>query len=355
MPECNRAMTAEEIIRSRPCPDCCVCGTRGQPLYHGLRDCLFGAPGEWNMKRCPNLDCGLLWLDPMPLEEDIAKAYQCYYTHTNLSDPVKAPCNPIMARIQRAYWANRFGYWHPGLSWTNRILAGMTWMFPGYRAQWDTMVFFLRPLADGRLLEIGCGSGIAMRRMESFGWRVEGLDFDPQAVKTARKANLKIHCGKLIEKHYANEIFDAIVMNHVVEHLHEPHRVLSECFRILKPGGKCVIITPNAISLGHRIFKESWRGLEPPRHLQVFTPCALKHLAIGAGFSTLRAFTTVSGAHGIFLASRASLSGTLPQMQDVYPTRLRILGRTFQYFEWLLTIIRTDIAEEIALIAHKDC
>src|SRR2546429_421611 len=72
-------------IRSRPCPDCYVCGGRGTLLYEDLNDRLFGAPGVWNVKRCPNPACGLLWLDPMPDEEDIGKAYAEYYTHFRVS------------------------------------------------------------------------------------------------------------------------------------------------------------------------------------------------------------------------------------------------------------------------------
>lgn len=77
-------MTIQQIettIRTRPYPNCYLCSTLGKPLYQGLKDCLFGAAGEWNLKKCPNPECGLVWLDPMPIEEDIHKAYQNYYTH----------------------------------------------------------------------------------------------------------------------------------------------------------------------------------------------------------------------------------------------------------------------------------
>jgi hypothetical protein len=68
-------------IRSEPCPECDICGASGNLLYDGLNDQLFGAPGKWNLKRCSNADCGLLRLDPMPLQSDIGLAYNSYYTH----------------------------------------------------------------------------------------------------------------------------------------------------------------------------------------------------------------------------------------------------------------------------------
>ena len=61
---------AGDQIRTRPEPNCSACGAEGLLLYDGLEDRLFGAPGAWTMKRCPAQSCGLLWLDPAPLEEE---------------------------------------------------------------------------------------------------------------------------------------------------------------------------------------------------------------------------------------------------------------------------------------------
>ena len=40
-------------------------------------------------------------------------------------------------------------------------------------------------------------------------------------------------------------------------------------------GGRVVVVTPNAASVGRRLFRHRWRGLEPPRHLVVFSHPAL--------------------------------------------------------------------------------
>src|SRR5690348_6884927 len=73
--------SASVEIRSRSCPNCYLCKASGKLLYEGLTDRLFDAPGSWSLKLCPNPSCGLIWLDPMPIESDIAKAYERYYTH----------------------------------------------------------------------------------------------------------------------------------------------------------------------------------------------------------------------------------------------------------------------------------
>ena len=73
-----------EQMRSEPSPICYVCGETGDFLYHDLRDRYFAAPGVWNLKRCKNASCGTVWLDPIPVKEDIGKAYQSYYTHSDV-------------------------------------------------------------------------------------------------------------------------------------------------------------------------------------------------------------------------------------------------------------------------------
>src|SRR5262249_20209517 len=70
-----------EGIEVRSVATCYLCGTEGYELYRGLRDRLFGAPGSWDLRRCPNSKCGLIWLDPMPTETDIHRLYATYYTH----------------------------------------------------------------------------------------------------------------------------------------------------------------------------------------------------------------------------------------------------------------------------------
>src|SRR5208337_1460879 len=177
-------------IRSFPCPNCYLCGTRGDRLYIGLRDWLFGAPGEWNIVRCPNSSCGLLWLDPMPTEEDIAKAYQTYFTHFVDPDLQSSPGNRgLLSRIYRegraAHLALRYGLKGPPPSAFARLAAIPFRLSAGLRAVED---YPLRYLAGkkGRVLDVGCGNGATVARASQMGWDAEGLDVDPIAVSVAR-------------------------------------------------------------------------------------------------------------------------------------------------------------------------
>ncbi len=87
------------VIQTRPCPVCPVCGSPGSSLYRGLTDPVFNVPGAWGMSKCNNPDCGTLWLDPMPAEADLPKLYASYYTHQTASPP--PPGNPLRELLSR--------------------------------------------------------------------------------------------------------------------------------------------------------------------------------------------------------------------------------------------------------------
>ena len=88
-------------IHSTPRPRCAVCASSGTPLYSGLQDRLFGAPGQWDMVKCSNPQCRLLWLDPRPAAGDLWKAYRNYYTHQD-SEPRGPLRKTLSAALQLA-------------------------------------------------------------------------------------------------------------------------------------------------------------------------------------------------------------------------------------------------------------
>ena len=66
-------MIENEGVRSDEALNCLLCGEKGVTLYSDLRDCLFRAPGKWGLKQCPK--CQLVWLNPLPIPEDIGNLY----------------------------------------------------------------------------------------------------------------------------------------------------------------------------------------------------------------------------------------------------------------------------------------
>jgi len=81
--------------------------------------------------------------------------------------------------------------------------------------------------------------------------------------------------------------YQAIVMNYVIEHFVSPEAVLRACRAALAPGGRVLLLTPNAHALCHRVFGRYWSGLHAPRHTQIFSPENLQLLASKVGFRDL--------------------------------------------------------------------
>ncbi len=99
----------------------------------------------------------------------------------------------------------------------------------------------------GRLLEVGCALGFLLDGVRRFSnWTVMGVDVSEFGIYFARKRfGLDAICGTLEEVGFEDESFDFIVQKDLLEHVPDPRALLAETRRILKPGGRLWLITPN--------------------------------------------------------------------------------------------------------------
>lgn len=353
-PQPKTEAAADLQIRTAPCPACILCGEKGELIYSSLSDRLFGASGSYDLKKCPDIQCGLIWPDPMPLTEDLGKAYRNYYTHTARNDTKTGGFIKRLYRgMKRGYWAGKYGYVLNPVTFVERCLGKLIYLFPISRGSADGDIRFLSAVPQGRLLDVGCGSGDWLLSMRERGWQVEGVDFDGNAVKAARQQGLDVQCGSLEQQKFASGRFDAVILNHVIEHVPDPVATAEECRRILKPGGKLVIFTPNAASLGHQVFKADWRGLEPPRHLHIFSTRSMPRLLRLAGFTnvSIRPQIAKSVIYESFLLSRNSAG---PTKSKGLIRRARMVARLFNFLEMCALTVNRCAADCVAAIAVKE-
>lgn len=335
-------------------PSCYVCGGPGTVLHRDLRDRLYGADGEWTLRRCERPSCRLLWLDPRYRPDELWRAYQTYYTHAAV-EVGSAGKWSLRSRIGTGRLQAALGYRGAatGPAW-HRALAPMAHLWPGGVDEVDITVAFLpAPTGAARVLDVGCGEGRLLARLQDLGWTCVGQDVDPQAVAAARQRGLAVTEGDLLAQRYPDASFDAIVLSHVIEHVHDPGLHLRECLRVMRPGGRLVLLTPNGESWGHRRFGPDWRGLEPPRHLHIFAPGTIRTVLEREGWRVDQVRTLTQGARTILSLSAAiGWTRMTGQPWTAFPHR-KIKGVAYQLRERAAALVDANAGEELLAMAVR--
>jgi len=109
----------------------------------------------------------------------------------------------------------------------------------------------LAGLPPGRALDAPCGDGTLARELSSHGWRVWAGDIAPARLDGAPGVELlRLDLDQPLP--FSDGAFDAVVSLEGIEHLLSPARCLAEFCRVLRPGGRLVITTPNVNNLQSR-------------------------------------------------------------------------------------------------------
>jgi SAM-dependent methyltransferase len=327
---------------------CLLCNTKGRLLYEDMEDRLYGFPGKWSLLDCPS--CGLIWLNPRPTLDELKEFYKNYLTH-ELPDPTFTSLKRFFLNSVLYF---QLGYQGLVLGRFQRILGRLFSLFGPIREMAELSVMTLRSEENGRLLDIGCGSGEFLVRMKEFGWDVVGIEPDPEAVKVCQNLSLNVIEGTIEEVDLPNNQFDVVTMNHVIEHVLDPIKTFKKCYHTLKIGGRLIVVTQNTEGLGRRCFGKSWRGWDVPRHIYSFNLQTIKDCAERVGFRCVKIYTASRMAHWIWHTSRLiKRYGFLPRGT---PKKGSLLlwaeGFAFHFLEYGFSKIK-NMGEEIVLIATK--
>ena len=248
---------------------CCVCGAE---------DCTPAAVGEdfeyrssadtFIAMRCRG--CGLVYLDPRPTPSELPRIYPQNYHAFDFSP-------------------ERFGFVYR----VRRALEGRR------AVQW------CRGLGDHALiLDVGCGDGFHLRLLRDFGragWKLEGVDASVRAVDAARRAGLVVHHGSVEQLDLPPSSYDLILLIATIEHVDDPPGVLRAVRRLLRPGGRVVIVTDNTATLDFKLFGgRHWGGYHFPRHFNLFDRTTLQRLGETAGLEVESVEPVVSPVNWVY-------------------------------------------------------
>ncbi len=223
---------------------------------------------EWEIKQC---DCGCVYLENPPSYEALEETYS--WEKTSSIEEIRRKKKRPLAKAISQLWK----------------------LFRQKVLKRDKLMLLARKyIAEGNVLDIGCGSGGTLARLPLAGHVPYGVEISVALAKEsdqlARKRGGYVVQANAIEgvRLFDENFFSGILMSAFLEHEVQPAMLLNELQRVLAPGGVVIIKVPNFASWNRRMKGAEWCGFRFPDHVNYFTPHSLQTLVEQSGFKSLQ-------------------------------------------------------------------
>ncbi len=142
----------------------------------------------------------------------------------------------------------------------------------------------------GRILDVGCSSGILLELLKGEGFDLLGLEPNKLAFKYAQCKLGKRVLNTTIKTLTQSQQFDCIIYNHVLEHISDTNNEISHIREHLAPQGVLIVGVPNTHNCVYFLRKKYWEYLLPNEHIWHFNTGYLTRLFSQNGFSTVQTY-----------------------------------------------------------------
>lgn len=257
------------------------------------------------------VDCGLVWIDPMPTPDALAAYYDEAYSKVgNYADFAQAH------DIRRVISEHRL----------ERI-----------RNQ----------VKPGRWLDVGASTGDFVAVADEAGNQAQGLEVSPHAVEVARSRGLDVRQGR-VESFSPDIPYETITSFDVLEHLLAPHDFLATLRGWLTPGGHLVLTVPD---VGHvlprYVLRRNWFFYYPNEHLYYYDKRTIGALlsqhgfaieSIGPAYKPLTIHYVVRNLEAFY----GPVGAMLRRVSDILPASLTRRPIRFNVGELMVVARRSD-------------
>lgn len=256
-----RSVPAGQVLPDSSPPRACVCcGGRQFRLRHR-----WDVGSYWNQCSIPLqvwdcMACELTALHPIPRPQDYPDAGDWF--------------SPQRKDLSRQYVFKR---------WKRRLID--RWL--GTKAQ-RFIQGCVKAQPQGRFLDVGCGTGEMLELASKHYSPCVGIEPSARGAEQARARGFEVYETTLEDAPLQPAAFDLILMDSVIEHVHDPVAVLRTCHRALAPGGVVAMLTPRLGGPASRIHGEGWNGFRHGWHTFLFSGATLSRCMTAAGFEVLK-------------------------------------------------------------------
>ena len=267
------------MVEIKECP---ICGDTHQKEYLNTLD-YFLTNESFSLKQCDG--CGFIYTSPRPDDEDLSRYYQsdAYLSHHARGF---SPVRLVYQFLRRRNIRNKFQLIH-------------------------------QLVPDGKILDIGCGTGELLSYFKKHGWEATGVEPDAAARKYAsEKWSLDIFDENAISK-LDEGSFDVITMWHVLEHVNDINTRIRDVYRLLKKGGYFIAALPNPNAWDAGYYKKYWAAWDLPRHLFHFSEKNIVQLSEKHQFKYIKMYPMKWDAYYISLVSEQYKGNPFPYFKAI--------------------------------------
>jgi 2-polyprenyl-3-methyl-5-hydroxy-6-metoxy-1,4-benzoquinol methylase len=240
---------------------CAICGASANLLFK--KHLAYMAPSTFDIYDCAN--CETRFAMPMVVD---ANVYDLIYAHSDeipgyeryerYRRALKNAPDPLgyLAAQEDVYWSIKEALQYCGAPQVEKV----------------------------RILEIGSGLGYLTYALKKTGYDCFGIDVSLRAVEAARRdfGDLFFHMDIMEMPIDDRGTFDFVIATELIEHIVDPKKVLGKAKKLLRPGGRLILTTPNK-DLYSDCFV--WHTDLPPVHLWWFSKNSMRTLAWSLGMT----------------------------------------------------------------------